>query len=121
VVAYFYNTQRIGGQQTLVTKQLQDHEVLRHFPLCRLKTALLCWQRNKRHPYKQKVISVAAKRMILEWRECVVEANHHVEESNPILSDPLCWLAKRSEHTVVCHPCGYHHVVEGADMGSSEA
>ena len=38
MVAYFYNTPRIGGHQTLKTKQLEDHGVLRRFPWCRVKS-----------------------------------------------------------------------------------
>ena len=56
--------------------------------------------------------------MILEWKETVAEADHHVQEAtkyqkpiDPILSDPLCWLARRSKHTLVCHPVGYHWYV----------
>jgi hypothetical protein len=110
MVAYFYNTPQIGGHRKPLVKHLKNDNLkslLRKFPACRIATAMLCQEFNKKGGKGIHVIPVAAKNTMANWTEAKKRANK-APKDDPILSDPLCQLALMSEHTVVTHNVGIH-------------
>ena len=109
MIAHFYNTPRRGGHRKPLEKHLRLPELalLRKFPACRVAAGLWCKDFNGTNQLGVKVIEAAAEKIIRDWNRAKNDASK-VDCDNPILSDPLCRLAMKSEHTVVTHSVGFH-------------
>ena len=106
VVSFWYNTPRAGGNQTLLDRQIRKHRVLQKFPLCRVVTAMLCLQLNKLNLFPRPVIATASRNLLDLFSLACQKAEAHAKD--PMLGDPLFWMAKASKHTLVMHPVGWH-------------
>jgi hypothetical protein len=117
IFPYWSSSFTVGGHQTVKHKHLLHHPLLRRFPISRVWSALLCSQYNAEMP-RNKVISAAAEKMLSHFHQAKEASRSHKQDNvllreaiDPIWSDPLCWLALWANHTLVCHPVGYHQDV----------
>jgi hypothetical protein len=78
-------------------------------------TAIILEQYKGMHQEEKVVLLTASRKMMIDWIEARQEhaCSHHVQNTptlsqDSIKSNPLCWLAMMSKHTLVCHPVGWH-------------
>jgi hypothetical protein len=106
VVSCWHNTPRAGGNQTLLDRHVREHRVLQKFPWCRVVSAILCIQLNKLNLFRRPVVPTASRNLLFLCSLACQKAEAHADD--PVLGDPLHWMAKESKHTLVMHPVGWH-------------